>query len=476
MEGDSRETSKKKDVKADLNNWLPVTSSRNGKWWYSAFHNVTAMVGAGVLGLPYAMSELGWYGYPNMLTDAWLMGYVQGSGGGGAGDIVGDDAVHAVADGGDARAGAREEAGPVPRAWAVRVRGEGGAVRGGAAAADGADRSEHCVHGHRRHLAQEVPRHHLPFLHAHQKNLFHHDLWFGSLGPLSSPQFQLRHCHLCRRRRHVLQVNLYFLIQQDNKRIDLRGGYSTIAWVASANKGVIADVQYTPRASTDVGRVFQFFCALGDVAFAYAGHNVVLEIQATIPSTPEKPSNKPMMKGVWVAYAVVFLCYFPVAIIGYWVFGNSVEDNILVSLQKPAWLIAAANMFVVIHVIGSYQVFAMPLFDTVEGWLVKSRNFKPTLLLRICSRTIYVALTCFLGCTFPFFGGLLGFFGGFAFAPTTYFLPCIIWLKVKKPKVLSLTWFINVICIVTGVALMVLAPIGALRQIILQAKDYKFYS
>jgi amino acid permease len=29
--------------------------------WYSAFHNVTAMVGAGVLSLPYAMSELGWY-------------------------------------------------------------------------------------------------------------------------------------------------------------------------------------------------------------------------------------------------------------------------------------------------------------------------------------------------------------------------------------------------------------------------------
>lgn len=45
----------------DLNDWLPVTSSRNGKWWYSAFHNVTAMVGAGVLGLPFAMSELGWY-------------------------------------------------------------------------------------------------------------------------------------------------------------------------------------------------------------------------------------------------------------------------------------------------------------------------------------------------------------------------------------------------------------------------------
>jgi hypothetical protein len=28
----------------------------------------------------------------------------------------------------------------------------------------------------------------------------------------------------------------------------------------------------------------------------------------------------------------------------------------------------------------------------------------------------------FVGITFPFFGGLIGFFGGIAFAPTTYFV------------------------------------------------------
>jgi len=32
------------------------------------------------------------------------------------------------------------------------------------------------------------------------------------------------------------------------------------------------------------------------------------------------------------------------------------------------------------------------------------------------------AFTMFVGIVFPFFGGLLGFFGGFAFAPTTYFV------------------------------------------------------
>ena len=63
-----------------------------------------------------------------------------------------------------------------------------------------------------------------------------------------------------------------------------------------------------------------------------------------------------MWKGVIFAFIVVALCYFPVALIGYRMFGNSVADSILITLEKPRWLIAAADLFVVIHVIGSYQV------------------------------------------------------------------------------------------------------------------------
>jgi amino acid permease len=132
--------------------------------------------------------------------------------------------------------------------------------------------------------------------------------------------------------------------------------YSTIAWAASAHKGKMPDVDYTKTASTATGQTFNFLSALGDVAFAYAGHNVVLEIQATIPSTPDKPSKKPMWQGVVLAYIVVAICYLPVAFVGYYVFGNAVDDNILITLEKPRWLIAMANIFVVVHVIGSYQV------------------------------------------------------------------------------------------------------------------------
>ncbi|XP_025822659.1 lysine histidine transporter 2-like isoform X2 [Panicum hallii] len=253
--------------------------------------------------------------------------------------------------------------------------------------------------------------------------------------------------------------------------------YSTIAFVASADhhRTNSAEVDYSLRATTTPGKVFDFLGGLGDVAFTYAGHNVVLEIQATIPSTPDKPSKKPMWKGVVVAYIIIAACYFPVALAGYWAFGNLVDENILITLEKPRWLIAVANMMVVVHVVGSYQVYAMPVFDMIETVLVRKFWFTPDLRLRMISRTVYVAFTMFVAMTFPFFSELLSFFGGFAFAPTSYFLPCIMWLIICKPKRFSLSWFTNWTCIFIGVSLMILAPIGGLRQIILKVKTYKFY-
>ncbi|KAJ7945738.1 lysine histidine transporter 1 [Quillaja saponaria] len=242
-------------------------------------------------------------------------------------------------------------------------------------------------------------------------------------------------------------VNIVYMVTGGNvslAAVVMSLSYSTIAWAPSLHKGVQPDVQYGHRSSSTVGNVFNFFSAVGDVAFALAGHNVSLEIQATIPSTPEKRPKKPI-----------------------------VEDNILISLQKPCWLIAAANLFVVIHVIGSYEVFAIPVYDMMESFLVRKMNFKPTRLLRFTTRNFYVALTMLLAITFPFFGGLPGFFGRFALATTSYFLPCIMWLDIYKPKKFSLSWCTNCICILVGCLLMTLAPIGALRAIILQAKDFK---
>ncbi|KAK7280900.1 hypothetical protein RIF29_08462 [Crotalaria pallida] len=423
-----------------IDDWLPVTASRKAKWYYSAFHNITAMVGAGVLSLPYAFSNLGWGPGVTALVLSWII--------------------------------------TLFTLWQM-------------------------VEMHEMIPNKRLDRYHELGQEAFGEKL---GLWivvpqqlvvevgtciaYMVTGGKSLKKVHDTLCPDCKDIRTsywiVIFASVNFVIAQcpnfnSISAVSFAAAvmsmvYSVIAWGASIHKGVAPDVSYGSRAKDTADGVFNFFSALGDIAFAYAGHSVVLEIQATIPSTPELPSKKPMWKGVVVAYIGVAICYFPVAIIGYYYFGNTVDDNILITLERPAWLISLANLFVVIHVIGGYQVFAMPVFDMMETYMVKSLKFPPSFALRFISRTIYVALTMLVGICIPFFGSLLGFLGGFAFAPASYFLPCIIWLKLKKPRKFSLDWTINWICIILGLMLTFLSPIGALRNIILSAKNYKFFS
>ena len=47
------------------------TAERTGQWHTAAVHNVTAIVGAGVLGLPFAMAGLTWTGGVIVLVLSW---------------------------------------------------------------------------------------------------------------------------------------------------------------------------------------------------------------------------------------------------------------------------------------------------------------------------------------------------------------------------------------------------------------------
>ncbi|KAK3413041.1 hypothetical protein EUGRSUZ_I01675, partial [Eucalyptus grandis] len=423
-----------------INDWPPITSSRNTKWWYSTFHNVTAMVGAGMLGLPYAMAELGWGPGAAVLVLSWMITLYTMWQMVEMHEMVPEkrfDKYHEMA-----QYAFGEKLGlyfVVPQQLIVEV-GVG-----------------------------------IIYMVTGGKSLqMFHDTVCSSCKKIKTSYFIMIFASIHFVLSHLPNFNSIAGISLAAAVVSL--SYYTIAWTASLHRGVQPNVQYGYREKSTAGTVFNFFSALGDVAFAYGGHHVVLEIQATIPSMPEKPSKGPMWRGVVIAYIIVALCYFPVALIGYWIFGNSVDNNILISLEKPAWLIALANMFVVVHVIGSYQISALPMFDMIETVLVEKLHFKCTRTLRFIARNIYVAFTVFVASTFPFFDGLLSFFGGFAFAATTYFLPCMMWLAIKKPRRFGLSWWTNWICIVIGLLSMVLAPMGALRQIIIQAKTYQFYS
>ncbi|XP_071696104.1 lysine histidine transporter 1-like isoform X2 [Rutidosis leptorrhynchoides] len=320
QDDESYNDDKRRAEQKAIDDWLPITSSRNAKWYYAAFHNVTAMVGAGVLSLPYAMSNLGWGPGVVILILSWVI--------------------------------------TLYTLWQMVQMHE-------------------MVPGKRfdryHELGQEAFGEKLGLYIVVPQQLICEvgvNIVYMVTGGKSLKKFHETVCEDCEKIKTsyfiMIFASVHFILSHLPNFNSISGvslaaavmslTYSTIAWTASINKGMQQNVQYGYKGTTPTQTTFNFLTALGDVAFAYAGHNVVLEIQATIPSTPEKPSKGPMWKGVVVAYIVVALCYFPVALIGYYMFGNEVADNILISLEKPKWLIAAANMFVVIHVIGSYQL------------------------------------------------------------------------------------------------------------------------
>ncbi|KAL6351194.1 hypothetical protein AAG906_031780 [Vitis piasezkii] len=420
--------------------WTDQGPPRRAKWWYSTFHTVTAMIGAGVLSLPYAMAYLGWGPGAMVLVVSWCI--------------------------------------TLNTMWRMIQLHE-------------------CVPGVRFDRYIDLGRYAFgpklgPWIVLPQQLIVQVgcDIVYMVTGGKCLKKFMEIACSNCTRLRQSYWIcifgSIHFVLSQLPNFNSVAGVslaaaimslcYSTIAWVGCLSKGQIENVNYGYKYTSPSDYMFRVFNALGQITFAFAGHAVALEIQATIPSTPEKPSRIPMWKGAIGAYFINAICYFPVAFVGYWAFGQDVDDNVLMALKRPAWLIASANLMVVIHVIGSYQVYAMPVFALLEKMMVKRLNFPQGIALRLIARSAYVAFTLFVGVTFPFFGDLLGFFGGFGFAPTSYFLPSIIWLVLKKPRMFSISWLINWASIFIGVFIMLASTIGGLRNIIIDASTYSFYS
>ncbi|XP_040867818.1 LOW QUALITY PROTEIN: lysine histidine transporter-like 6 [Glycine max] len=412
---------------------------RNAKWWYSTFHTVTAMIGAGVLSLPYAMAYLGWVPGTLFLLISWCL--------------------------------------TLNSMWQMIQLHE-------------------CVPGTRFDRYIDLGKHAFgpklgPWIVLPQQLIVQVgcDIVYMVTGGKCLKKFMEIACTNCTQIKQSYWIlifgGIHFFLSQLPNFNSVTGvsvaaavmslSYSTIAWVACLARGRVENVSYAYKKTTSTDLMFRIFNAIGQISFAFASHAVALEIQAIIPSTHEKPSKIPMWKGIIGAYIINAICYFPVALVGYWAFGRDVEDNVLMEFERPSWLIASANLMVFIHVVGSYQVYAMPIFDLIEKVMVKRFKFPPGVALRLVVRSTYVAFTLLFGVTFPFFGDLLGLFGGFGFAPTAFFLPSIMWLIIKKPKRFSTYWFINWASIYVGVCIMLASTIGGLRNIITDAST-KFYT
>ena len=75
----------------------------------------------------------------------------------------------------------------------------------------------------------------------------------------------------------------------------------------------------------------------------------------------------------------------------------------------------------------------------------------------------------------PCFADLMGFIGALGTGPTTFWLPSVIWLTLKKPKMNNWHFWASCICIFLGVIVTIVGSIGGLRGIIHDANSFKVY-
>ncbi|XVF45617.1 hypothetical protein PTKIN_Ptkin02bG0221000 [Pterospermum kingtungense] len=260
-------------------------------------------------------------------------------------------------------------------------------------------------------------------------------------------------------------------------------GYCTIIWIVSVVEGRLPGVSYNPvKANSEVTRIFNVLNALGIIAFAFRGHNLVLEIQATMPSDEKHPSRVPMWKGVKVAYTLIAMCLFPLAIGGYWAYGQMIpRDGMLAALfafhgqDTPQFILGLTSIFVIISGLSSFQIYGMPTFDDMESVYVKRMKKPLPWWVRAILRALFGYICFFVAVAMPFLSSFAGLVGGISL-PVTLAYPCFMWLKVKKPKIFSPTWWLNWALGVLGIALSGILIAAGLYLLIDTGVEFSFFN
>ncbi|KAK9286703.1 hypothetical protein L1049_015106 [Liquidambar formosana] len=229
-------------------------------------------------------------------------------------------------------------------------------------------------------------------------------------------------------------------------------GYCTMIWVLSICKGRPDGVSYDRPDATksDMAGVCGVLNAIGIIALAFRGHNVVLEIQGTIPTSPKHASKEPMWRGVTMSYTVIAMCLFPLAIGGYWAYGNMMPTNggMLNAFSKfhghkvSNVVMGIIFLLVLISSLSSFQVYAMVVFDNLElRYTIKKKKRCPA-WLRAVFRVCFGGLVFFVAVALPFLPSLAALIGGMT-SPLTFAYPCFMWIAIKRPRPYEPMWCLN---------------------------------
>ncbi|KAI9182722.1 hypothetical protein LWI28_028239 [Acer negundo] len=254
--------------------------------------------------------------------------------------------------------------------------------------------------------------------------------------------------------------------------------------------GISIGTVTTAGTVTSTQKLWRSLQALGAIAFAYSYSAILIEIQDTVKSPPAE--HKTIKKANLFSIIVTTVFYLLCGCMGYAAFGDLAPGNLLTGFgfYNPYWLLDIANVAIVVHLVGAYQVYCQPLFAFVEKWSAKkwAKNDFVTAeyeipipfcgvyqlnIFRLIWRTIFVMLTTLIAMLMPFFNDVVGILGAMGFWPLTVYFPIEMYMSQKKIVKGTTQWFGLQILSVTCFFITVAAGVGSVAGVVLDLKTYK---
>uniref|UniRef100_A0A7I4YRL9 Aa_trans domain-containing protein n=1 Tax=Haemonchus contortus TaxID=6289 RepID=A0A7I4YRL9_HAECO len=161
-----------------------------------------------------------------------------------------------------------------------------------------------------------------------------------------------------------------------------------------------------------------FFMAYGTMVFAFGGHAVF----PTIQNDMRKPHL--FTRSVWVAYVLIVTYYVVISVMGYSIYGASVGDAIIPSVQLQ-WVQQTVNLMIALHVITTIVIVFSPLTQQVEEILRIPHHFG---WQRFLVRSVLFWTVIFVALSLPNFGPLLDLIGASTMSVMTMIMPSIFYL------------------------------------------------
>lgn len=218
-------------------------------------------------------------------------------------------------------------------------------------------------------------------------------------------------------------------------------------------------------------------------------------MQDTLRSKP--PETKVMKMANAIATCSSTALYMLCGTFGYAALGNQASGNLLTGFgfYEPFWLIDLANVFIVVHLLGSYQVtkltnlytlnsnvnkltnsnqintqvIVQPVFQAIESWTatkwpagfitkeyqINNLGIKIN-MFRLVWRTVFVVIVTLIAMSLPFFNEILALLGAISYWPLTVYFPVTVYISRNKIKRWTTKWcclqVLNLVLFLVGVS------------------------